>query len=150
MPFAPDCRLADQPTSKWPRFKFVGINLFVLLVPADEVHFAIDFEGSIVRGKTGLPFPSLPAFVQSLLDSRNLLDLEDLIDAMNLEEDWAAANSIRISDQPYPGFQVSPRRAWEKSTRTKQTRLGWKYDPKIYATRYRRHNERDPRKTGNL
>ncbi len=114
------------------------------------MRFAIDQEDSIVRGKSGLPFPSLPALVQSLLDSKNLLNLEDVIDAMNLEEDWAAANGVKISDQSYPGVRVSPKRAWERSTRTRQTRMGWKYDPKIYATRYRTHNERDPRKTGNV
>lgn len=149
-PFAPDCRVADEPLSKWPRFKVVGTKLFVLLVAADEVRFAIDQEGSIVRGKTGLPFPSLPAFVQSLLDSKNLLDLEDIIDAMNLGEDWAAGNSVEVSDQPYPGVRMSPKQAWEKSTRTRQSRMGWKYDPKIYATRYRRYKERDPRETGDL
>lgn len=120
------------------------------MVPADEVRFAIDKEDSIVRGKTGLPFPSLPAFVQSLLDSKNLLDLEDVIDAMNLDEGWAAANDVKISDQPYPEVQASPKWAWENSTRTRQARMGWKYDPKIYATRYRTHNERDPRETGDL
>lgn len=128
----------------------VGTKLFVLLVPADEVRFAIDKEDSIVRGKTGLPFPSLSAFVQSLLDSKNLLDLEDIIDAMNLDDEWAAANGIGISDQPYPGVQGSPKRAWEKSTRTRQTRMGWKYDPNIYATRYRTHDHRDPRETDDL
>ena len=88
--------------------------------------------------------------MQSLLDSKNHLDLEDIIDAMNLEEGWAAANGVEVSGQPYPGVRVSPKSAWEKSTRTKQTRMGWKYDPKIYATRYRRHKERDPRETGEL
>ena len=98
--FAPDCRVADQPLSKRPRFKLGGIKLFVLLVPADEVRFPIDKENGVVRGKTGLPFPSLPAFVQSLLDSKNLFDLEDIIDAMNLDEEWAATNGVKISDQP--------------------------------------------------
>lgn len=150
IPFAPDCRAVEEPSSKWPRFKLVDVKLFVLLVPADEVRFAVDGEGSIVRGKTGLPFPSLPAFVQSLVDTKNFVDLEDLIDAMNLPEDWAAANGVEISDKSYPGVRVSPKEVWERSTRTRQTRMGWKYDPKIYATRYRRHKERDPRETGKL
>lgn len=95
----------------------VGIKLFVLLVPADEVRFAIDKEDSIVRGKTSLPFPSLPAFVQSLLDSKNLLDLEDVIDAMNLDVEWAAANNVKMSDQPYPEVRASPKWAWENSNK---------------------------------
>lgn len=126
------------------------MKLFGLLFPADEVRFAIDQKDNIVRGKSSLPFPSLPAFVQSLLDSGNVLNLEDIIDAMNIEEDWAAVNRVEPSDQPYSGVRISPKRAWERSTRTRQTRMGWKYDPKIYATRYRTHKDRDPRKTGNL
>ena len=150
MPFAPDCRIADRPESKYPRFKLRSIRLFILLVPAEEVRFAIDDKDSIVRGKTGLPFPSLPAFVQSLLDSKNMLDLADLIDAMNLNEEWATENGVKLSDQLYPGAQKSPRATWERYTRTRQSRMGWKYDPKIYATRYRKHRERDPRQTGDL
>jgi len=142
--FAPDCRVADEQQSKWPRFKVVGVQLFTLLVPADEVRFSIEQENSVVRGKTGLPFPSLPAFVQSLLDSKNLTDLADLIDGMNLDEDWAAKNGVEVSDQPYPEVLASPKWAWEKFTRSRHTNMGWKCDPKIYATRYRKHGDRDP------
>ena len=96
MPFAPDCRIADRPERKYPRFTLRSIRLFILLVPAEEVRFAIDDKDSIVRGKTGLLFPSLPAFVQSLLDSKNMLDLADLIDAMNLNEEWATENGVKL------------------------------------------------------
>lgn len=136
--------------SKWPRFKVVGVRLFILLVLADEFRFSIDQQDSIVRGKTGLPFPSLPAFVQSLLDSKNLIDLADLIDGMNLDEDWAAENGVEVSDHPYPGVLPSPKWVWEKFTRSRHTNMGWKYDPKIYAIRYRKHRDRDPRETGDL
>ena len=105
-----------------------------------------------MRGeKTGLPFPSLPAFVQSLLDDVSITsyaDLADLVDAMDLSEEWAAANGVKVSDEPYPRTRYSPRKRWERITRTKQKRMGLKYDPRIYATRYRKHNERDPRMTG--
>ena len=150
IPFAPDCRIADKQEAKWPRFKLVGLKLFALLVPADAVHFPISPEDSIVRGKTGLPFPSLPAFVQSLLDSKNIVDLGDLVDAMNLDEGWAAANGVNVSGEPYPGVRISPLKEWEFLTRTKQSRMGWKYDPKLYATRYRMHNEPDPTTIGRL
>lgn len=152
IPFAPDVRCSlEDPKRKWPRFKVIGLRLFFLLVPADETHFAIEQEGVIVRGKTGLPFPSLPAFVQSYLDNfsiRSYADLADLVDAMDLSEEWAVANCVKVSDEPYPGAISSRRMRWERITRTKQKRMGRKYDPKIFATRYRRHNERDPRKTG--
>lgn len=39
-------------------------------------------------GQTGIPFPKLEVFAQSLLDTSNLVDLEDLIDDMNLSTAW--------------------------------------------------------------
>ena len=149
IPFAPDVRLEpDDPQCRWARFKPVGLSLFFRLVPAGELHIAIEKQGSIVRGKTGLPFPSLPVFVQSLLDAGNMLDLEDLVDAMDLSEEWATGNGVHLSYEKYPGSRSSPGKEWEWLTRTKQKRMGLKYNPRIYATRYRRHRERDPRKTG--
>lgn len=124
----------------------------LLLVLARDVHVAIEKEDSIVRGKTGLPFPSLSVFVQSLLDAKDTMNLGDLIDAMNLTEEWAAANGVHVSDEPYdwpyPITEDTPKHHWERLTRTKKIRMGLKYDPIIYATRYRRHNECDPRRTG--
>lgn len=148
IPFAPDVRL--NPSDKgfhWTRFKCVDLCLFFLLVPAREVCIDIEKKASIVRGKTGLPFPSLPTFVQSLLDSHNLLDLEDIIDAMDLSEEWAAENGVNLPDGSYPGPH-SLKAQWERIARTKQKRMGLKYNPRIYASRYRRHRERDPRETG--
>lgn len=151
LPFGPDVRVDPaKPRTKWPRFKLAGLELFILLVPAKEVYFAIDQDAAIVRGKTGLPFPSLPAFVQSPLDSNNALDLEDIIDAMDLSEEWAAENGVIVSDTPFPGIKASPKTHWERITRSKLRRLGKKYDPKIFATRYRMHNDPDPRTTGCL
>jgi len=149
IPFAHDVRWeSDDPICRWTRFKCVGLGLFFLLVPAREVCVAIEKEDSIVRGKTGLPFPSLPVFVQSLLDARMITDLADLIDAMDLSEEWATINGVHVSDKPYPNSTLTPKSLWERFTRTKQKRMGLKYNPRINATRYRRHNERDPRKTG--
>ena len=150
-PFKPDVRLDPaEPQTKWPRFKLVGLELFMLLVPASAACFPIDRDDAIIRGKTGLPFPSLPAFVQSLLDSNNALDLEDIIDAMDLSEEWAAQNGVIVSDESYPCIKASPRYHWEQITRSRLRRLGKKYDPKIFKTRYRMHNAPDPRTTGYL
>ncbi|KAL8705217.1 MAG: hypothetical protein Q9201_001673 [Fulgogasparrea decipioides] len=148
IPFAPDCRFLDLQQSRWTRFKCVGLGLFFLLVPAREVCVDIEKEGSIVRGKTGLPFPSLPVFVQSLLDADNIGDLEDLVDAMDLPEEWAVANGVQLSETRYADSEVCPRSQWKWLTRTKQKRMGLKYNPKVYATKYRKHKSRDPGLTG--
>ena len=118
------------------------------LVPALLVYIAIEKEDSFVRGKTGLPFPSLPMFVQSLLDAKNIMDLGDLVDTMSLSEEWASTNGVYLLDIAYPDAQIPLRSQWERLLRTKQKRMGRKYDPRRYATRYRRHNERDRGKIG--
>lgn len=39
-----------------------------------------------------LPYPKLPIYAQSLPDTMNFVDLEDLIDGMNLTLDWGMEN----------------------------------------------------------
>lgn len=74
----------------------VGINCLIHLVTADEMRFAIDTWDSIVRGKTGFPIPPLPAFVQSLLDFKDLLNFEDASDATNVDKYKATTNGVEI------------------------------------------------------
>lgn len=37
---------------------------------------------------SGAPYPNLEVFAQSLLDTQRLVDLTDLVDGMNLTEEW--------------------------------------------------------------
>ena len=115
----------------------------------------------------GLPYPKLPVYVQSLMDTKTGVDLEDLIDGMDLSEEWGEQNldlegytdtkwlegyfgafredgrdEMFISIDPTP---VSRRQMWQEFVRNKQRRMGWKYPPEVYATRFRRHGSKDPR-----
>ncbi|KAI1925878.1 hypothetical protein LOZ65_002689 [Ophidiomyces ophidiicola] len=103
----------------------------------------------------------------SLIDTRNLLDLEDLVDGMDLSEDWGRENlnldGNKDSDWAQNYIEVlkdngvenmwilidanpSPRRElWKKCVQSKQRRMGWKYSPEIYATRFRKFGSKDPR-----
>lgn len=105
--------------------------------------------------------------MQSLLDTKSGVDLEDLIDGMDLSEEWGEQNldleghtdtewlegiidalqkdgrdemSIWIDPDPVPRRQL-----WQEFVQNKQRRMGWKYPPEIYATRFRRHGSKDPR-----
>ena len=114
LPFATDrqCDLANA-QSKRPCFKVFGLRLSIWLVPANEVHFVIDTDDAIVRKKTDLPFPSLPALVESLLKSGNILDLEELTDATSLRE--KSDNGVDVSDELYAdGGGASPKDCWER------------------------------------
>ena len=44
------------------------------------------------RSLNGLPYPQLEVFAPSLLDTLDSVDLEDLVDGMNLTEQWGIEN----------------------------------------------------------
>lgn len=105
--------------------------------------------------------------MQSLLDIKNEVDPEDLIDGMNLSEEWGEQNvdlegytDTKWLENYYEAFRADgrqemfitidstpvPRREmWQELIRNKQRRMGWKYPPEQYATRFRRHGSKDSR-----
>lgn len=123
--------------------------------------------GNLLTAQGGLPYPKLSVYVQSAIDSKSLLDLEELIDGMDLSEEWGhktldlegqtdtqwledraqafrddGVDEMFIFVDPTP---VSRREIWLDAVRNKQRRLGWKYSPDVYASRYRKYGSRDPR-----
>ncbi|EFR03322.1 hypothetical protein MGYG_06319 [Nannizzia gypsea CBS 118893] len=159
-------RAPDSLNHKYPRFKPIGRTDFWLLLPASYCHIVCVPE-NLEWSKGNLPYPKLQVYVQSLIDTKNLGDLEDLVDGMDLSEEWGEQNlsleghadsnwsenciEALIADGTEEMFifiDPSPtpqREIWQKCVRNKQRRLGWKYSPEIYATRYRRHGSKDPR-----
>lgn len=105
--------------------------------------------------------------MQSLVDTKNGVDLEDVIDGMNLSEEWGEQNldlgghtdvkwledyadTLREDgrDEMFifiDSAPVSRHQMWREFVLNKQRRMGWKYPPEIYATRFRRHGSKDPR-----
>lgn len=71
----------------YPRFKLVGVALFFLIIPSQYCHISCE-PANFEFGQTGIPFPKLDVFAQSLLDTCNLIGLDDLIDGMNLSTAW--------------------------------------------------------------
>ncbi|KAH9210019.1 hypothetical protein DL95DRAFT_371459 [Leptodontidium sp. 2 PMI_412] len=75
----------------FPRFKMRGYNLYFDIFPAEDCHFActpLNFEWSLM----GIPYPKLAIFAQSLLDTLDMVGLCDLIDGMNLTDEWGDKN----------------------------------------------------------
>ncbi|KAJ9222237.1 hypothetical protein DTO169C6_5366 [Paecilomyces variotii] len=156
----------DSLNHKYPRFKAIGRTDFWLLVPAS--YYNIDCRPENVEwSKGGLPFPKLEVYAQSLIDIKNGVDLQDLIDAQDLSVEWGEENlnlegstcvewaKRRIDALKEDGVPahfifidptpVSRRKIWQEYVENKQKRMGWKYPPEIYATRWRRHGSKDPR-----
>jgi hypothetical protein len=165
MLLAPDMRAdaaENAAQASWPRFKVVGVSVVIALAPAESLCLPLattaisatastttstttttTTPGPIVRGpRSGLPFPSLPALAQSLLDAANFSDLEDLVDGMDLTAEWAAQEGLRVTDDVDPFTGWSRRQAWERLLARKQARMGAKYDPRYYATRFVRRGSR--------
>jgi hypothetical protein len=150
----------------YPRIKFKGLNLFLLLLSAEACHLPcerLNFEYS----DNGIPYPKLPIFAQSLLDINNDRDLEDLIDGMNLSPEWgeefldlegyidqewrrwrAARLGNMWSDQYMERYNRNPiqkRHIWikESNDEAKRRRQGYKYRPDM-ITRFWRVGRKDP------
>ncbi|PWY90417.1 hypothetical protein BO94DRAFT_24231 [Aspergillus sclerotioniger CBS 115572] len=159
-------RSPSQLNHKYPRFKAIGWATFWLLVPGEYCHLDVKPE-NIEFSKGGLPYPKLAVYVQSAIDSRDDGLLQELIDGMDLTEEWGEealdlggqTDTKWLEDrfQAFVGDGVDPmfiwidttpvsrRKIWTEMVRNKQKRLGWKYPPEIYATRYRKHGAKDPR-----
>ena len=177
---------------KYPRFKQKGKISFWQLVPASYSHLNCEPENiewsfgmsphsdhaclpslsalfNYVKG--GIPYPKLNLYVQRAIDIKDGVELQDLIDGMDLSEEWGEENlnldgttDTEWLENYYQAFcadfrkrgkddmlvfidptPTSRRQIWERSVRNKQRRLGWKYSPERYATRYRKHGSIDPR-----
>ena len=149
-----------------PRFKFLNTNLFFVIVSAHDCHIAcrsVNFE----LGQTGMPFPRLDIFAQSLLDTNNRVDLEDLVDSMNLSMEWGEGNldldgttdvawaNLKIGALEKEGKNMhdlnstpeSKRTIWQSTVSADRKRLGqgWKYNA-AYETRFWKRGQRDPRR----
>ncbi|KAI9930326.1 hypothetical protein ASPWEDRAFT_67699 [Aspergillus wentii DTO 134E9] len=70
----------------YPRFKATGRLDFWLLVPASYYHIICEPQ-NVEWSMGSLPYPKLDVYTQSLLDTKNGVDLEDIIDAMDLSEE---------------------------------------------------------------
>jgi hypothetical protein len=153
----------------FPRFKFVGLNLFFSIVPGKV--FLLDVEpDNIERSQTGIPYPKLAHFAQGLLDTFNGGDLTDLVDGMNLSMEWGdenldlegtvsaewglwKANTIAGGKAPpdkIPMYVSNPPRrrdVWSKilDPEKMRRRMGFKYPQELYETRFRLKGSHDPR-----
>lgn len=150
----------------FPRFKYVGVALFFIIISAQDYHIPCE-PTNFELGQTGIPFPKLNIYAQSLLDSGNLVDLDDLIDGMNLTREWGEGNldlegtvdvewiERKIETLHKNGERIfmwdnAPKKRrdlWEKhsSVERKKRGQGWKFQDSK-ETRFWNRGQKDPRK----
>lgn len=114
-----------------------------------------------------MPYPKLHVYAQSLLDTGNRLDLQNLVDGMSLTESWGEKNlnlegtpdrdwlmwrASLLGNANYPEWCDKPelgpkkRDIWYRmaSSDAKRRRQGWKFK-EHYETIFRKRGSRDPR-----
>ncbi|KAE8314567.1 hypothetical protein BDV41DRAFT_575527 [Aspergillus transmontanensis] len=152
----------------FPRFRLHGIALRFQIHPSDDAYFNIY---DVDRSPSGLPYPKLESFAQSLLDTQRRSNLFDLVDGMNLSEEWGEghlnldktpdvayakqqnekmAASAAPGEDPldYHGVPTHPtplREIWQEIVRGEQKRIGIELPTEYFATRFFAHGQGDPR-----
>ncbi|KAK7954632.1 hypothetical protein PG996_015441 [Apiospora saccharicola] len=164
----------NEPISKdllhiFPRFHLKGVH-FVFSLVSDRDWLVDCDETKCEKSFMGLPYPKLEYWAQSLLDTQRFGDLEDLIDGMNLSEEWGeehldldrTANvdyakwkneQIRASipETPYSVLKEMSeyarplRPVWQKAVRGKKSRIGPELPEGHYHTRFYPISQGDPR-----
>lgn len=151
----------------YPRFTLKGVNFFFYISPAFEHRIDCDPQ-KCESSKLGVPYPKLEVFVQSLLETQRWLDLQNVVDGMNLTEEWGhdhlefsgagledyfREKNKRILESipegipdlitmlPHPDLKAQ----WQKIVRNKEKRIGFKLPKDKYETRFRIKGSGDPR-----
>ncbi|KAI1444747.1 hypothetical protein F5Y02DRAFT_389045 [Annulohypoxylon stygium] len=153
----------------YPQFALKGVNFSFFIIPAFE-YFLCCEPSKFERSSHNIPFPKLDCYAQSLLDTQRYLDLTNLIDGMDLSEEWGEEHldldksgeleyakekngKIVSSLAEYPNSRPSRlretpmglRQKWQTIVRTKQKRIGVEVPGHLYNTRFRTKGSPDPR-----
>ncbi|KAI0888618.1 uncharacterized protein GGS22DRAFT_61133 [Annulohypoxylon maeteangense] len=153
----------------YPQFRLKGVNFSFFIIPAFEYFIRCE-PSNFEKSEREIPFPKLECFAQSLLDTQRYLDLTNLIDGMDLSEEWGEEHlnldkpgeieyakekneKIVASLSEYPNSRPSRlrdtpmdlRQKWQTIVRTKQKRIGIEVPGHLYSTRFRIKGSPDPR-----
>jgi len=155
----------------YPRFTLKGVNFFFIILPSFECLLSPKPE-NCERSASGIPYPKLELFAQSLMDLQQYADLDDLVDGMDLDQAWGEAH-LQL-DKPPPMEHIrekneiiarslpedmgnvadlmllseSPRptrEIWHLSVSNKGRRINDELPRDRYLTRFRRVGTGDPR-----
>lgn len=71
----------------FPRFHLKGVHFTFYLALSSDWLISCD-ESNCEKSWMGLPYPKLEHLAKSLLETQRWVDLEDLVDGMNMSEEW--------------------------------------------------------------
>jgi hypothetical protein len=148
----------DSLLHTFPRFKIVGKALCFTLIPSDDAHIDC-IPRNIERSAMNLPYPTLEIFAQSLLDTNDMVALTELIDGMDLTEQWGLEHpkldaendlawTLRKNEKIRASVPLTPdscllergintinlKETWDAIVRTKERRMGAEFPEGYFAT----------------
>jgi hypothetical protein len=153
----------------FPSFKLKGSGLWINIIPSQDCHFVCEndnFEWSHLL----IPYPRKQVFAQSLLEINDQVALADLVDGMNLTEEWGekyldlkGTNDVEWAEEKNAKIRaavpltvgsfflevddgpVQLKDTWEKIVRSKESRIPREVPQGRFVTRYRQVGDGDPR-----
>jgi hypothetical protein len=75
----------------FPRYSCVALGIFFVLTTSQATHIQCTPE-NIEHSPMGLPYPKLAIYAQSLVDTQNVADLDELVDSQDLTLEWGCQN----------------------------------------------------------
>ena len=140
------------------QFKSRGIDHYFFLVPSIDVHIDCD-PSNFTRSLRGLPYPKRDVFLQSCLDTYDMVQLCDVIDGTNVSEEWGeknldleGTNDVEWDEEKNKRgkelggkwanylFAWERRRSelemWQSLVRTKENRLDWTKPKDVFVTQH--------------
>jgi len=146
----------DRMHHLFPRYRCIASDIFFVLTTSQASHIQCVPE-NIVHSPMGLPYPKLPIFAQSLIDTQNATDLADLVDSQGLSLEWGRQNlalegdvdldwaNWRIQRLDEAGCEIvdwrnnatSRRVLWENAVKGKRARLDAKAKERAEMERWK-------------
>jgi hypothetical protein len=132
----------------FPRFECARSGAFFVVTTSEANHIECKAE-NIEHSPMGLPHPKLAVYAQSLIDTQNVSDLNDLVDGQDLSLQWGEKNlkldgdadskwgdwRIRTLENglvhKYPDWRVNPRsrrELWENAAQRAVEEEVWDED----------------------
>lgn len=153
----------------FPRFKLRGYTLWFDIIPSQDCY--LDCEPSNFEwSKNGIPYPKLDVFAQSLLRTNSVTNLTDLVDGMNLTEEWgwehldlSGSNDVVWAQEKNEKIRASVpltlgscfleldegpfslEETWKEIVQRKRDRIGLELPKERFETRFRPRGSGDPR-----
>jgi hypothetical protein len=169
-PWPPNEPLPESVLHTFPRFHLKGVHFSFFLVPSEDYLIDCD-EDKCEKSLMNIPYPKLEVLAQSLLDTQRFCDLEDLIDGMDLSEEWGEQNldldrscNVEYAQKKNEKIRASIpktfyselmemndgptelRGVWQEIVRSKAKRIGVEMPRELYNTRFYAKGREDPRK----